>query len=99
MTHQVAVGGHGLWLLQLSLAAPDAEGSLGAERKSTHRLQEHTQEFQKDLSREVAHWNGDEMALAECLASWLASTLLVNKLSEAFGTCYWYPCHSILKDG
>lgn len=39
-----------------------------------------------------------EKAPACCLAPWLASILLVNKLSKAFGTCPWYPCHSVCKD-
>lgn len=51
MAHQVAAGRHGLRLLQLGVAAPYAEGGLGAERKSKHRCQEHTQELQKDLRK------------------------------------------------
>lgn len=57
---QVTAGGHGLGLIQLSIAAPHAEGGLRAERKSKPQLQKHTQELWKDLSRDVAHRKGDK---------------------------------------
>lgn len=76
MVHQVAAGGHGLRLLQLSVAAPHAEGSLGAEKKANRGFR-NAHQSSGGICPERWHIG---KGMKWRLSSWLASILLTNEL-------------------